>query len=137
MDTCRYIYSLYFVSLTVYKGWKTNNQMWIHMAVEVMSLYIFIDKFIWIMFRLFTCVTERASLVCFIAFKSIYIKYVNSVPKLKATISHDLCYVLGFFFFLSYVATLHLLWRREGVGICLNHLQPVFPWLSGIKNGLE
>ena len=41
------------------------------------------------------------------------------------------------FRFFSYVANIHLLWRREDVGICWNHFQTVFPWSIRVTNGLE
>ena len=41
------------------------------------------------------------------------------------------------FCFFSYIDIFHLLQRRGGVGICCNQLQPGFPWLSRVSNGLK
>ena len=57
-----YVFGLYLVSPVVHKGRKRNNTMCLRMAGEVLSisLSIFTDKFIWIMFCFVNAITRPA-----------------------------------------------------------------------------
>ena len=48
--------------------------------------------------RMIMSVIKRTYFVHLIASESIYLKSVHSGPTLKATISHDLCYIFGLYF---------------------------------------
>ena len=49
------------------------------------------------------CVIKRTDFVNFITFESIYPKSVLYGPNFKATISYDLCYILGLYFTYSFM----------------------------------
>ena len=86
------------------KNRREFSETWIRMAGEVIYIfysYLFgLYVFHWqprLMIMIMS-VIKWTDLFYFITLKSIYLKYVHSGLKSKATISHDLCYVLGLYF---------------------------------------
>ena len=119
------------------------SKTWIRMMVEV--VYILYSFFLLYSVS-FTSMTAQHNhrcdlkdIFCLFCYFWIHISKICTFwTKIQGYyIARSVLRTLVIFFFLSCVAIAHLLQRHEDFGICWNHLQKVFPWLSQVTNVLE
>ena len=105
-NSCLYIFMGMIIFLMFF-FLTTKNRPYFQLNVDtyyvIIHIYI-LQLLIWIIFLFrwqpwltstITSVIKRQAFVCFITFKSIYLKSIHSGPKSKVTISHDWCDGIG------------------------------------------
>ena len=124
-NSCPYFYGNNYLDNVFFLTTKNRPYFQLNVDTYYVIIHIYIlQLLIWILFLFrwqpwltstITSVIKRQAFVCFITFKSIYLKSIHSGPKSKVTISHDWCDGIGLKFFSFCMCRFSTYFEERGV----------------------